>query len=98
MATGFDVRKIALLASLGLTDEEASRLEGEFARILEFVEQVRALPLEGLPPSVHAHAPALPLRADEPRDGLAHEEAIDSAPAHFDGHFRTPPTLNPGQS
>ena len=98
MSKGFNVRKVALLASLGLTDDEACRLNDEFERILEFVAAVQALPLEGLPPSVHAHAPVLRLQADEPRPGLTSDQALEHAPAHFDGHFRTPPILTQGPS
>lgn len=93
MAGGFDVRKVARLASLGLTPEEEKRLEREFAAILEFVAQVRSLPLDGVPPAVHAVAPPLPREGDDARAGIATGEALLNAPDRLGGFFKVPPVL-----
>ena len=95
MQDGFDVRKVARLASLGLTATEEERLAREFASILAFVAQVRALPVEDLPPSIHAVAPPLPRRADVERSSLAPGTALEEAPARHDAFFRVP-TILPG--
>ena len=98
MAEGFDVGKVARLASLGLTEEEEVRLAAEFAAILELVDRARALPLENVPASVHSHAPPMPLEADDPRPCLDSAEALSRAPDHDQGHFKVPPILEPGKS
>ena len=98
MAEGFDVGKVARLASLGLTEEEEVRLAKEFTDILELVERVRALPLDGVTASVHAHAPPMPVEGDDPRPCLDHSEALSRAPDHDQGHFKVPPILEPGKS
>ncbi len=93
MAAEFDVRKVARLARLGLTPAEEERFSAEFAAILDFVARVQALPLEGVPASVHARPPALPLEDDAPRPGLSTEQALENAPETEQGFFRLPPIL-----
>lgn len=93
MGARFDVRKVAQLACLGLTESEEERLRREFEAILEFVAKVQALPLEGVPASVHSVAPPLPWEADEPRPGLHTEQALAGAPDRIAEFFKVPPIL-----
>jgi aspartyl-tRNA(Asn)/glutamyl-tRNA(Gln) amidotransferase subunit C len=74
------VRHVAKLASLSLSDDEAARFAGELAKIVAYVAQLDALDTSGVPPTAHVQLDRMPLRPDEPRPGLTHEEALAQAP------------------
>jgi aspartyl-tRNA(Asn)/glutamyl-tRNA(Gln) amidotransferase subunit C len=80
----------ASLARLRLTDEEAERLTRELGRILEHIDQLERVATDGVPPTEHLGLERLPLRADEPRTGLAHEDALREAPRRLDEGFAVP--------
>jgi aspartyl-tRNA(Asn)/glutamyl-tRNA(Gln) amidotransferase subunit C len=77
---GARVRHVAKLASLSLSDDEAARFAGELAKIVDYVAQLDALDTTGVPPTAHVLLDRMPLRADEPRACLTHEEALAQAP------------------
>ncbi len=91
--SGFDVKRVARLASLGLTQEEEKRLAHEFKAILEFVDQVRALPLDGVPASVHALAPPMSMEEDKAHSSLAADAALSDAPESQEGLLKVPQVL-----
>jgi aspartyl-tRNA(Asn)/glutamyl-tRNA(Gln) amidotransferase subunit C len=90
-----DVRRIARLARLTLSPGEEARLREELSGILGYVEQLRALDLDGVEPMTHALAAgeAAPLRADEPAPCLGPEEALANAPAREGTWFKVPRIL-----
>jgi aspartyl-tRNA(Asn)/glutamyl-tRNA(Gln) amidotransferase subunit C len=75
------VQHVATLASLSLDTEEAARLEKELATILAYFAQLDALDTTGVPATAHVQLARLPLRADEVRPGLSHEDALAAAPS-----------------
>jgi aspartyl-tRNA(Asn)/glutamyl-tRNA(Gln) amidotransferase subunit C len=87
-----EVRRIAALARLKLSAEEERVFQGQLSAILEHVAVLAELDVSGVEPMTHAlaagEAPAL--RADEPRPGLSHEEALRNAPARDGTAFRVP--------
>lgn len=82
-----DVRQVARLARLELTDEEVDRFRRELSTILEYVEQLERL---------EAGRAAEPPHPDQPLRGDAVEEWGDvdplrkAAPDFVDGFFRVP--------
>jgi aspartyl-tRNA(Asn)/glutamyl-tRNA(Gln) amidotransferase subunit C len=74
------VRDVARLASLSLSDDEATRFAGELATIVEYVAQLDALDTSGVPPTAHVQLDRMPLRADELAPCLTHDEALAQAP------------------
>ena len=81
---------MAKLARLRLSDEEAETMVGELSSILEHIERISALDLEGVPPTTHVVEVANALRADEPRPSLDREVVLEQAPAVQDGGFLVP--------
>ena len=65
------VLHVARLARLRLTDEEVERMAGELSGILEHVDRIGELDLEGVEPTSHVVALENVLRPDEPRPELA---------------------------
>jgi len=74
------VRHVAKLASLSLSDDEAARFATELAKIVDYVAQLDALDTTDVPPTAHVQIDRMPLRVDEPRPCLTHEEALAPAP------------------
>ena len=89
------VLHVAKLARLKVTDVEVDRMAEELSKILEHVETMNELDLEGVEPTSHVVDLTNVLREDVPRDGLDKETALAQAPDAADGGFRVP---SPGAS
>ena len=85
-----EVRHVALLARLGLTDDEVLRLRDDLSNILEQVDKIGELDLEGVEPMAHAVDVTNVTRPDENRPSLTQEEALLNAPESRDGAFVIP--------
>lgn len=90
-----EVLKIADLARLNFSDAELDSFTSRFQRILDYVEKLREVDVEGIEPTSHISAagPDYPFREDEPRPSLPAEEALANAPDAGDGHFRVPKVI-----
>ena len=84
------VLHVARLARLRLSDEEVETMASELSNILEHIERIGELDLDGVPPTSHVVDVANALRADEPRPSLPREVALAEAPATQDGGFLVP--------
>jgi aspartyl-tRNA(Asn)/glutamyl-tRNA(Gln) amidotransferase subunit C len=84
------VHHVARLARLKLTEDEVDRMAGELSQILEHVETMNELDLDGVEPTSHVVELQNVLRDDEPRDSLPREEALEQAPDRTDAGFRVP--------
>lgn len=84
------VLHVARLARLRLSDEEVERMAGELSAILDHVERISELDLDGVEPTTHVVRLENVLRADEPRPSLPREKALEPAPDPDDGAFRVP--------
>ena len=89
------VLHVAKLARLKLTDDEVEKMTGELSQILEHVERMEALDLDGVEPTSHVVALENVLRKDVPRECLPRERALEQAPDATDEGFRVP---SPGAS
>jgi len=84
------VLHVARLARLSLSEEEVETMVGELSGILEHVDRIGNLDLEGVEPTSHVVALENVLRPDEPRPSLPSDVALASAPEPQDGAFRVP--------
>ena len=85
-----DVRHVARLARLALTDEEVEALGGQLSNILAYAEKVGEVAAADVPPSSHPYPLRNVYRADEPRPSLSPQDAISTAPRAEDGRFQVP--------
>ena len=87
-----EVERIAALASLELTPDEAETFTRQLADILAYAEQVQAIDTSGVPATAHVHARESLERADEVRESLPVADALANAPdgAPAAGLFRVP--------
>jgi aspartyl-tRNA(Asn)/glutamyl-tRNA(Gln) amidotransferase subunit C len=84
------VDHVARLARLELSEAEAERMAAELSKVLDHIEKIRELDLEGVPPTSHVVDVVNVLRADEPRPSLSVETALRSAPEAVDDGFSVP--------
>ncbi|HVD55311.1 MAG TPA: Asp-tRNA(Asn)/Glu-tRNA(Gln) amidotransferase subunit GatC [Thermoleophilaceae bacterium] len=84
------VLHVAKLARLKLSDAEVERMTGELSNILEHVERMDELDLDGVEPTSHVVELQNVLRDDVPRESLPRERALEGAPDAADEGFRVP--------
>ena len=84
------VRHVANLARLGLTDDEIEKLGNQLDAILDSIEKIQELDLADVPPTANPLNLSNVLRPDEPRPELPGEEALAPAPDAVDGLFAVP--------
>lgn len=85
-----DVLRIAALAKLRLTDEEAARFAEQFRAIVGHLDKLRAVDTTGVEPLDHPLALLDALRGDGPRAGLSRYDALSRAPDTTSDSFRVP--------
>jgi aspartyl-tRNA(Asn)/glutamyl-tRNA(Gln) amidotransferase subunit C len=88
------VLHVARLARLELSDDEVARMAEELSHVLDHIEKIRELDLQGVPLAFHVVDVAAPLRADQPAESLPREKVLASAPEPVEGGFGVP---TPGQ-
>jgi len=84
------VLHVARLARLRLSEDELETMTGELSGILEHVDRIGRLDLEGVEPTTHVVALENVLRPDLPRPSLPVDVALAPAPEPVDGAFRVP--------
>jgi aspartyl-tRNA(Asn)/glutamyl-tRNA(Gln) amidotransferase subunit C len=84
------VLHVAKLARLRLSDEEIERMSSELSGILDHIEKIEELDLDGVEPTSHVVALENVLRPDEPRPSWPREKVLGLAPDAGDGGFRVP--------
>ena len=89
-----EVRHIAELARLKLTDEELETYRVQLSSILDHVDSLQDLDTSGIPPTSSVLPPQTVLRQDEPRPGLTLDQVLKNAPDAEKGQFRVPPVLD----
>ncbi|MBN2248336.1 MAG: Asp-tRNA(Asn)/Glu-tRNA(Gln) amidotransferase subunit GatC [Coriobacteriia bacterium] len=78
--TEADVRHVAMLARLALTDQQVGSLTAELGSLLGHIDELRKLDLDGVEPTAHPLAMTNRMREDVVVHGLAREEALRNAP------------------
>jgi len=84
------VRRIAHLARIKITDEEARSLESELSGILNWVEQLDEVDTSGVEPMTRVVAQELSKREDRVTDGEIADDIMRNAPAVEDHYFVVP--------
>ena len=85
-----EVERVARLARLTLSDAEKERMRRELDGILSYIDKLRALDTEGVPPTSHAVPMTNVMREDEPVPSLPQEDMLANAPDRNGEFFRVP--------
>ena len=91
--TDNDVRKLALLARLELSDQELTKVRPELDSILGFVERLSKLETADVEPMTTALDVDNRWRDDVHVAGLSNDQALENSPLHDDEFFLVPPVL-----
>ena len=87
---GMDVEYVAHLARLKLTEDEIKTFQGQLDQILEQVEMLAELDVEGVEPTAHAMPVQNVFRKDEVRPSMERDKALKNAPAEHQQQFLMP--------
>jgi aspartyl-tRNA(Asn)/glutamyl-tRNA(Gln) amidotransferase subunit C len=87
------VRKIASLARIAVTDDEAEALAPELNKILGFVEQLSEVNTDGVAPLAAVIPNHLRLRDDVVTDGGVRDQVLKNAPQAEHGFFAVPKVI-----
>jgi aspartyl-tRNA(Asn)/glutamyl-tRNA(Gln) amidotransferase subunit C len=91
--TETEVRYVANLANLNLTEEEVARMVHDLGRILEHMDRLAGIDTEGVEPMsqvLYEAEEIATLRPDVERAPLGNELALANAPAPGNGYFKVP--------
>ncbi len=86
----FDVKYVANLARLSLTEAEEQKLGAQLDSILGYIEKLKEVDVSNVEPTAHAFPIVNVWRADEIKPGLTNEEALQNAPSKANGLFVVP--------
>ena len=84
------VKRVAHLARIAVSDEDAQRMEGELNAILGFVEQLNEVDIEGIEPMTSVTPMTMKKRRDEVTDGYKADDIVANAPLSEDNLFLVP--------
>lgn len=84
------VKRVARLARIAVTEDQAAHLEGELNAILGFVEQLDEVDIEGVPPMTSVTDMAMKKRTDGVTAGDRAGDITANAPATQDHFFLVP--------
>lgn len=89
-----EVERIAKLARIGLSADEVSKMSAELGQILQFVEQLQSVDIEGVVATDQVNGLVDVWREDEVRPSMNRELLLANAPASRDGYVVVKRVLN----
>lgn len=90
-----EILKVAQLAHIAMTDEEAENFQSDLSAILAFVRKLEELPIEGIDPTSHVGGIPAALRNDEARitsdkDAKRIRGMVEQFPTREDNYLQVP--------
>ncbi|CDM57422.1 MULTISPECIES: Asp-tRNA(Asn)/Glu-tRNA(Gln) amidotransferase subunit GatC [Rhizobium] len=84
------VKRVARLARIAVSEEEANRMVGELNGILGFVEQLSEVDVEGVEPMTSVTPMEMKKRTDDVTDGNKAADIVSNAPVTDQNFFLVP--------
>ena len=84
------INKIAKLARIRLSEEEAKDLLKDMNSILDWVEQLNEVNTDSVEPLANISSSILPQRKDEAKDINSTDEILKNSPDKLEGYFAVP--------
>ncbi len=88
------VRKVAKLSRLELTDSEIEEFTGQLGAILEYVEKMNELDTGNIEPLAHCLPVSNVFREDIAKESLGTEKTLANAPKRDETYFLVPKILD----
>ena len=89
-----EVRHIARLARLALSEDEVERMRDQLSSILDHCQVLSEIDTENVPPTAQSFELTNVERPDVPGAAIARDEALEDAPRREDGYFRVRAVLD----
>ena len=93
MLTPEEVRHVAMLARLGLTDGEVETMRVQLAQLLDYIAVLGEVDTSTVEPTAQVLAQSNVLRADVARPSLEPHEVLANAPHKEKQFFRVPAVM-----
>ena len=87
------INKIAKLARIKLSEEEARELLKDMNSILDWVEQLNEVNTDKVEPLANISSSTLPKRKDEAKDINTSDEILQNSPDKLEGYFAVPKVI-----
>lgn len=84
------VKRVAHLARIAVSDDDAERMTGELNAILGFVEQLNEVAVDGIEPMTSVTPMDMRMREDKVTDGGIAAAVVANAPVTEDNFFVVP--------
>ena len=81
------VKRVAKLARISVSDEQAQKMQGDLNTILGFVDQLNEVDVEGVEPMTSVIDVKMKKRQDIVNDGYKADDIVANAPASEDNFF-----------
>lgn len=88
-----DIKHIATLARLAVSDEKASEYANDLNSILGLMDTLKSIDTDGISPMASPHAVSQPLRTDEVTESNQREALLANAPDAEKGLFKVPQVI-----
>ncbi|MBL7215487.1 MAG: Asp-tRNA(Asn)/Glu-tRNA(Gln) amidotransferase subunit GatC [Phycisphaerae bacterium] len=88
------VRRVALLSRLELSNEEVAQFSTQLSDIVEYIEKLSGLDTDNVQPLAHCLPVYNVLREDVPHPSLTNDQALANAPDREDEYFKVPKILD----
>ncbi|MDB2414443.1 Asp-tRNA(Asn)/Glu-tRNA(Gln) amidotransferase subunit GatC [Rickettsiales bacterium] len=85
-----EVRKIARLSRIKLSDEEITRFQGELSGVIDWVELLQEVNTDNVPRMTSVTDSSQPLREDKVNDGGIQDQVLANSPKSSYGCFVVP--------
>lgn len=89
-----EVRRIAFLARLKLSQEEEKRYARQLSAILDYAARLQEVDTSTIPPTATVLPLRAPMRADVARASTPRDKLLANAAAKKAGMFQVPPVLD----
>ncbi len=93
-----DVRHVAKLARLRLTDDQIDAQTDKLATILQYIDKLNAVDITGVTPMAHAQDLTNVLRDDAEASQFSADDVLANAPERDGDFFKVPKVLGEGSS
>ena len=84
------IKNLSTLARLRLPQEREEKILSDLESILDWVEQLKEVDIEGVEPLVSVTQGNAPMRKDEVTDGGLQKELMQNAPEEIQGFYVVP--------
>ena len=88
-----DVRYVALLTHLSLTDDEVNSMRSQLSTVLDFFQTLQQVDTSGVEPTGSPTDISTVMRDDDPTSSLSRSETLANAPYTEDDYVRVLPVL-----